>query len=72
MVTIIDVANYAGVSKTTVSAVLNNGPHVKEETRRQIFENTGQEDNCKENHQKGRTEKAARAGRIHLPQEIHR
>ena len=34
MVTIIDVANYAGVSKTTVSAVLNNGPHVKEETRR--------------------------------------
>ena len=34
VVTIIDVANYAGVSKTTVSAVLNNGPHEKEETRR--------------------------------------
>ena len=38
MVTIIDVANYAGVSKTTVSAVLNNGPHVKEETRRKVEE----------------------------------
>ena len=38
MVTIIDVANYAGVSKTTVSAVLNNGPHVKEETRRRVEE----------------------------------
>ena len=38
MVTIIDVANFAGVSKTTVSAVLNNGPHVKEETRRKVEE----------------------------------
>lgn len=38
MVTIIDVAKYAGVSKTTVSAVLNNGPHVKEETRRRVEE----------------------------------
>ena len=38
MVTIIDVANYAGVSKTTVSAALNNGPHVKEETRRKVEE----------------------------------
>lgn len=36
MVTIIDVANYAGVSKSTVSTVLNNGPHVKEETRRKV------------------------------------
>ena len=38
MVTIIDVANYAGVSKSTVSTVLNNGPHVKEETRRRVEE----------------------------------
>lgn len=38
VVTIIDVANYAGVSKSTVSAVLNNGPHVKEETRRRVEE----------------------------------
>lgn len=38
MVTIIDVAKYAGVSKTTVSAVLNNAPHVKEETRRRVEE----------------------------------
>ena len=38
MVTIIDVANYAGVSKTTVSTVLNNGPHVKPETRRRVEE----------------------------------
>lgn len=38
MVTIIDVAKYAGVSKTTVSAVLNNGPHVKEETRLKVEE----------------------------------
>lgn len=38
MVTIIDVAKYAGVSKTTVSAVLNNGPHVKEETRKRVEE----------------------------------
>ena len=38
MVTIIDVANYAGVSKSTVSTVLNNGPHVKEETRLRVEE----------------------------------
>ena len=38
MVTIIDVANYAGVSKTTVSAVLNNGPHIKEETQLRVEE----------------------------------
>lgn len=38
MVTIIDVANYAGVSKTTVSTVLNNGPHVKPETRKRVEE----------------------------------
>ena len=33
MATIIDVARYAGVSKSTVSLVLNNSPLVKEETR---------------------------------------
>jgi DNA-binding LacI/PurR family transcriptional regulator len=36
MVTIIDVAKHAGVSKTTVSAVLNKGPHIKEETRKRV------------------------------------
>lgn len=38
MVTIIDVAAYAGVSKSTVSAVLNNGPHVTEKTRLRVEE----------------------------------
>lgn len=33
MVTIFDVARYAGVSKSTVSSVLNHDPRVKEETR---------------------------------------
>ena len=38
MVTIIDVANYAGVSKSTVSLVLNKSPRVKEETRQRVEE----------------------------------
>ena len=38
MVTIIDVANYAGVSKSTVSLVLNKSPRVKEETRLRVEE----------------------------------
>lgn len=36
MVTILDIANYAGVSKSTVSLVLNKSPLVKEETRRRV------------------------------------
>jgi len=36
MPTIIDVANYAGVSKSTVSLVLNKSPHVKAETRSRV------------------------------------
>lgn len=36
MVTIIDVANYAGVSKSTVSLVLNKSPRVKAETRLRV------------------------------------
>lgn len=38
MATIIDVANYAGVSKSTVSLVLNKSPRVKEETRIRVEE----------------------------------
>ncbi len=36
--TIIDVANRAGVSKSTVSLVLQNSPSVREETRKQVRE----------------------------------
>lgn len=36
MVTIYDVARYVGVSKSTVSAVLNKNPNVKEETRLRV------------------------------------
>ena len=36
MVTIIDVARHAGVSKSTVSLVLNKNPRVKEETRLRV------------------------------------
>ncbi len=36
MVTIVDVAKYAGVSKSTVSLVLNKSPLVKETTRLQV------------------------------------
>ena len=38
MATIIDVANYAGVSKSTVSLVLNKSPRVKDETRMRVEE----------------------------------
>lgn len=38
MVTIFDVANYAGVSKSTVSLVLNNSPLVKASTREKVQE----------------------------------
>ncbi|WP_298032792.1 LacI family DNA-binding transcriptional regulator [uncultured Dysosmobacter sp.] len=36
MVTIVDVARYASVSKSTVSLVINNSPLVKEETRQKV------------------------------------
>ncbi len=36
--TIIDVARVAGISKSTVSLVLQNSPLVKEETRRLVRE----------------------------------
>lgn len=36
MVTILDVARYAGVSKSTVSLVINNSPLVKEETKQKV------------------------------------
>ncbi|MEP3513731.1 MAG: LacI family DNA-binding transcriptional regulator, partial [Lentilitoribacter sp.] len=36
--TIIDVAKKAGVSKSTVSLVLQNSPSVRDETRRQVRE----------------------------------
>lgn len=36
MVTIFDVANAAGVSKSTVSLVINNSPLVKQETRKRV------------------------------------
>ena len=36
-VTIIDVAQEAGVSYATVSRVLNNDPHVKPETRERVI-----------------------------------
>ena len=38
MVTMTDVAKYAGVSKMTVSRVLNNNGYVKEETREAVLE----------------------------------
>lgn len=38
MVTILDVARYAGVSKSTVSLVINNSPLVKEETKLKVEE----------------------------------
>lgn len=38
MATILDVARLAGVSRTTVSRVLNNQPRVDEETRKKVFE----------------------------------
>lgn len=38
MATIIDVANYAGVSKSTVSLVLNKSTRVKDETRMRVEE----------------------------------
>ncbi len=38
MTTMHDVANYAGVSSTTVSHVLNGTRHVQEETRRRVLE----------------------------------
>lgn len=38
MVTILDVAKYAGVSKSTVSLVINNSPLVKEETKTRVEE----------------------------------
>ena len=38
MVTICDVAKYAGVSKSTVSLVINNSPLVKEETKQKVDE----------------------------------
>jgi LacI family transcriptional regulator len=37
-VTIVDVANDAGVSKATVSRVLNDGIHVREQTRERVLE----------------------------------
>ena len=36
MLTIRDIAKMAGVSRSTVSLVLNNSPHVKEETRKRV------------------------------------
>ena len=38
MITIYDVAKYAGVSKSTVSLVLNKSPLVKEATRLKVTE----------------------------------
>ncbi len=38
MVNIIDVARQAGVSKTTVSRVINNYPHISPDKRRQVLE----------------------------------
>ena len=38
MVTILDVPKYAGVSKSTVSLVINNSPLVKEETKTRVEE----------------------------------
>ena len=38
MVTILDVARYAGVSKSTVSLVINNSPLVKDETKQKVEE----------------------------------
>ncbi|WP_411343153.1 LacI family DNA-binding transcriptional regulator [Paenibacillus sp. WLX1005] len=38
MVNIIDVARHAGVSKTTVSRVINNYPHISPDKRRQVME----------------------------------
>lgn len=37
MVTILDIAREAGVSRTTVSRILNNSPHVDEKTREKVL-----------------------------------